>query len=631
MGHKVICTAGHIDHGKTALVKAITGMDTDRLEEEISRGITIDLGFAFYGDQATIIDLPGHEKFIRNMVAGAATVDYALLVIAADDGLMPQSIEHLDILDLLGIKRGLIVLSKADLVEEEWLELVEDEVRSKVEGTFLQDAPILKIDSLSGRGIEELKTELDAELDKTQPRSSRPEYRQPIDRAFTIKGFGAVITGTVISGSVKIKDRIWSYPHKKEVKVRGIQIHGKDVSRADTGSRSALNLQGVEKSEIRRGDVLAQPGLLEVADRFDCRVELLPSAAPLKHRQRLRFHLGTAEIMGRILLLEDNLLAPGAGAFAQLELEEPTMALRGDRFVFRTYSPQITIGGGQVLKSSRVKHKRRQKPLFRLFDSLASGEAETIITRLLDANSSEGMTFARIHREGGLQSDICRQRLNSMIGKGEIIQVKAGGDEWFILKPDLNAISEKIIEIIGHHHKRHPDHLGISLAELKSAIGGKNDTPMIEKALEILLSQNKVRRSGSKYTLSNHSIKLSTGQKQLSDKIIELVEAGGFSAPRANPLAELTSTDLNEILDMLAIMENMRALVRLERDIVLARGVFDDAVAKLRQLEADKGIIELPDAIKTLNASRRITVTFLEYLDRTGITERIGDNRRFKR
>ncbi|MBL7190914.1 selenocysteine-specific translation elongation factor [bacterium] len=630
MNHRVICTAGHIDHGKTALVKALTGMDTDRLREEIARGITIDLGFAYYNAETTIIDLPGHERFIRNMAAGAAAVDLALLVIAADDGPMPQTIEHLQILNLMGISRGIIVITKADLSGDDWLELVKEDIKSKIEGTFLEGGQVITVDSLSGRGIDELKNIIDGEIAGLPLRLSRPEFRMPVDRSFTIKGFGAVAAGTIISGAVNVKDKIILYPAEKEMKIRGIQIQGRTVERAETGARAALNLPGLEKSEIRRGDILAQPGLLDVSDKFDCRIALLSAAQSIKHRQRLRFHIGTAEIIGRILLLEDNILEPGNETYAQLELEQRTAALRGDRFVFRTYSPQVTIGGGVILMTAHEKRKRRQSGIFNLLECLNTGESRQIITGLLRTEMKKGMTIGSIQRLGGLTAESCREYIDSLLTDGVILKEKAGDDEWFILKSGLESLNEDIIRHIADYHQIHPAYPGVTSAQIKSEMQF-GDSPFLEKALKNLTEKGALSKKDSFYSLFGHTIKLKPEQQKLADRILELVKTGGYSAPKAHPLSEQTGFDLDKILDMLAIMENLDLIVRLEKDTVIERDLFLKSIAKLKELQEEKSGITLQEAVKVLNSGRRFTVTLLEYLDRIGMTDREGDIRRFRR
>ena len=628
--HKVVCTAGHIDHGKTALVKALTGMDTDRLSEEKMRGITIDLGFAFYGNHTTIIDLPGHERFIRNMAAGAATVDFALLIVAADDGPMPQTQEHLDILNLLGIKNGMAVITKADLAEEDWVELVTEEVKDIVKGTFLQDKPIMVVDSLSERGMQEFTQEFNQQLEQIQPRKSRPEYRQPVDRSFTIKGFGTVITGTVISGKVTLKDSVEILPSGKLAKVRGVQVHGEDMVTAETGIRAALNLSGVEKDEIARGDVLAQPGLLRPSLRFDCKVELLPQSPPLKHRQRLRFHLGTAEIIGRILLLESNILNPGDSTYAQIELEKPSMALRGDHFVFRTYSPQNTVGGGMILTTAEDKHKRRQKPLLKLLESMAQDDRENMTLNILLLAGTEGMTADEISNKTSFSKDEFTKVISGLVENRKVIEKKAGGTVWYAHQNALEEFKKDLQQAGETFHHNNPAKTGFSLAEIKGELDFSPESPFLEYSLIMLQDKGEIKKMGSLYALNSHEIKLNSRQKELSVKMLKLIDEAGLAPPKAHPIADRLQAEVEEIIDLMAILESMGQIIRLDRDMVISRPLYEKALQDIRRLGEEKGIIELPDAIEILAAGRRTTVAILEYLDRIGVTERDGDIRRLK-
>ena len=630
MHHEVICTAGHIDHGKTALIKALTGMDTDRLQEEKLRGITIDLGFAFYDADTTIIDVPGHEKFIKNMVAGAATVDFAILVVAADEGTMPQTREHLDILSLLDVKRGMIVLSKADLVDDEWLELVTEDVLTTVKGTFLEEAPIVIVDSLSGRGIDEFRKAFDEALKSLPPRETRPEYRQPIDRSFTIKGFGTVITGTVISGEVSIQDIIELLPNGKQVKVRGIQVHGKDCSTAITGTRAALNLSGVEKWEAVRGDILAAPGFLSPADRFDCQVKLLKTSQPLLHRERLRFHLGTAEIIGQIILLETNMLEPGTTAFAQLELEKPIACLRGDRFIFRTYSPQLTIGGGMVLRSAKIKHKRHQKGLHDLLNAMSLGDNKYIITHLLSDAGSIGLPLRELLSRSGIPKTEFAELMKEMYGSGKILMKKSGKEAWYTLPYKVWELRESIVTAVEQFHHRNPALPGMSLAQLKSSLKLDKGIPFIEYVADDLVESGMLKRSNSLYSLPEHKISLSERQKKLSHEVMKMMKETGLSSLNTHSIAADLNVEVEELQVLMAILESLGKTVRLYRYDFISCETFQSSLEKLREVEAREGSIKFPEALEALRPlSRRVTAALLEHLDHTGITECIGKERKF--
>jgi len=627
MPHKIVCTAGHIDHGKTALTRALTGMDTDRLPEEKARGITIDIGFAYYRDDVTIIDLPGHERFIRNMAAGAATVDFALLIVAADDGPMPQTREHLDILQLLGIKDGMIAVTKTGLVEADWADLVLEEVKELCAGTFLEGKPAVKVDALSGEGMKHFRATFDKALIEIKARPARPEFRLPVDRCFNVKGFGTVATGTVISGSVKIKDNVEHLPSGKLLKVRGIQIQGREAETAAPGSRAALNLTGAETSDIERGDVLAQPGLLKPALIYDGRIELLPSAEPLKHRERLRFHIGTGEIIGRILLLEDNFLPPGESMMAQMELENSAMALRGDRFIFRTYSPQKTIGGGTILMMAEEKHKRRREPLLDMLKQTAFGEPAEIVLALVKASGNSGISRSDLLAQGSFSLSELDSALAGLLEQDKIISGKVSGGEWFILPEAMTLNENAVLAALTEFHRQYPTRPGMSLAELKSVVSLKPESPFLEAAVNRLIEDHKVERRGKYYTLSNFQITLNAWQSELAEKVMSMISGKGLTAPKASPIAETLKIPVEEILDLLAILETMGKLVRLEKDTVLSTEAFNEARRKVYDTFKDN-YFTLPQAVEALGAGRRITVDLLEYMDRAGYTERKGEERR---
>ncbi|MBX6377931.1 MAG: selenocysteine-specific translation elongation factor, partial [Clostridia bacterium] len=385
----VIGTAGHVDHGKTALIRALTGQDTDRLPEEKRRGISIDLGFAAFplpsGRVAGIVDVPGHERFVHNMVAGVAGMDAVLLVVAADEGVMPQTREHLDILQLLGVRRGIVVLTKVDLCEPEWVDLVEEEVRAAVAGTFLADAPILRVSSVTGEGLEALKDAVDRLVPTVPARPESGYARLPVDRVFTAPGFGTVVTGTLLSGRVRGEDRLELLPAGRTVRVRQVQVHGQPVDAAVAGNRVALNLVGVERHEVARGDVLITPGALRAGDLLAVRVDVLARApAPLRNEQRVRVHAGTAEVVARALVLDGEAVEPGAGGYVLFRAERPLVVARGDRILLRTLSPVATLGGGVVLDTGR-RYRRGDAEGLRELALRASGRDEDIVGTILAA------------------------------------------------------------------------------------------------------------------------------------------------------------------------------------------------------------------------------------------------------
>ena len=407
MKQVVMGTAGHIDHGKTQLIKTLTGIDTDRLKEEKERGITIDLGFAHLtyedGTEVGVIDVPGHERFVRNMLAGVGGIDLVMLVIAADEGVMPQTREHLAICQMLQVKEGLVALTKADLVDEDWLELVSEDTREFLKGTFLEGKPIVPVSAKTGQGLDELKRVLQGLVARVPPKQLQGKFRLPVDRVFTIRGFGTVVTGTLFSGTIRVEDRIEIYPKGIEAKIRGVQVHNASVPEAVAGQRTAINLQGIDKVEVERGDVLGHAGEFAPTFMLDAVLQHLSDAPrPLRHRARVRLHVGTSEIMGRVILLDRDELAPGEEAYVQLRLEEPAIVLPRDRFVIRSYSPVQTIGGGMVLDAQPAKHRRGDAGLAAHFQLLAEGNPEESFRAPPEAGHSPGAAFIRVSATHGV-------------------------------------------------------------------------------------------------------------------------------------------------------------------------------------------------------------------------------------
>ena len=491
--HIVVGTAGHIDHGKSALIKALTGVDPDRLKEEKERGMTTDLGFVFYGDDVTIIDVPGHEKFVRHMVAGASTIDFVMFVIAADDGIMPQTIEHLEVLKLLAIKKGVVVITKKDLVKDDWLQIVIDEVKKIMRDTFLQDAPIIPVSSITKEGIDELKKVLDELITQTAAKKDRGIFRLCIDRCFTIKGFGTVVAGTVLSGKIKIGDTLELLPNKKKVKVRGIEVHNKKVTEVGTGFRSAINLVGTEKEEIKRGDVLAQPGYYNPSTFLNASLYLLKSAGkPLKNLIRLRIHLGTKEILGRIVLLDKKTLAPGQKAMVQFRLETPAVCDINDRYVVRTYSPQATIGGGVIIEPKATKAKGFDEKLIEHLQKVEAGDPGVMVEENLATNFELPRKVDEIAYDLNLPlpkvSEVIKQLLNNK--KVLCIDEKRG---LYYSQKNFEKLKNNIINILKEYHKNNPINTGIPQLELLKNISKGFDKSLLNYTLEKMSREKSVK------------------------------------------------------------------------------------------------------------------------------------------
>lgn len=485
--HYIIGTAGHIDHGKTALVQALTGTNTDRLKEEQARGLTIDIGFAHLGDHATIIDVPGHEKFVKNMVAGVSTIDLVLFVVAADDGIMPQTREHLDILNILQVRKGIVVLTKIDTVEPDWIDLVQDDLKSLVVGTCLENAPFFRVDSLSGKGIPELKAEVEATLQKLAPRHDRGVFWLPVDRSFSMKGFGTVVTGSILSGTIQTGDEVEILPAGRKSRIRGLQKHSAEVQSVRSGDRAAINLHGIAKEEIYRGDVLAAAGIFKASKKIQGKVRLLKNSSPLKSNARIRLHTGTAEIMGRIRSIDGQKIEPGMTCFAQIDLEKEIAVRRLDLFVIRQYSPSFTIGGGIILDAhpAPLKRKNLQETIQQL-QALENEDPGELIQEQFLRDASGVATVQDIIAKTGLSEKIVTEHIGKLEKQGTLLRISkkslAHGMRY-------QQIGSQIEIQLQDFHSSHPMHVGFSKAELLQKMDKKLAQPFLQFCLEKMIAE----------------------------------------------------------------------------------------------------------------------------------------------
>lgn len=634
MSHVVVGTAGHIDHGKTALVRALTGMDTDTLREERERAITIDLGFAFLGEDVTVIDVPGHERFVKNMVSGVATIDFVVLVVAADDGIMPQTREHLDILRLLGLKHGLVALTKCDLVDADWLELVVEEVRGFVAGSFLEGAPVMAVDSLSGRGVEELKAELVARLAALPARDGRGVFRETVDRAFSIRGHGTVVTGTVLSGELATGEELEIQPGGHRARVRQLQVHGRTVPSVRQGDRAAVNLQGVAPEQAPRGSTLAPPGTMKAADLLDVRLRLLPSAKRLKHRDRLRVHVGTAECIGRVILLGRTALEPGEEAFAQLRLEEPVAALVGDRFVLRLYSPQVTVGGGEVVDPGPRRHRPSAKDVVERLARVARGEDGDRIAGLVDDPRRPLWTEEELREKTGARIEELADPLAALQAAGEIEVLELGSRRRWISTRNFSRLEAALLERVAAWHREAPEQPGMKTAQLKSelfppGLWSGQEQGVLDEQLRRLSAAGRLRVAGGLVAQEGHEVKVPEEMRRRMDRLEELIHGAGFDAPRPTELAKALDVSMAEFRRLLALLKAEERVVAAGDDILLSRRRYDDALNFLRHLDDTDGEgFTVSQAGAALDgAPRRFTVPFLEHLDAKGVTVRSGNFR----
>jgi len=627
--HVVVGTAGHIDHGKTSLVKALTGIDTDRLPEEKARGITIDLGFAFLeepgGLTIEIVDVPGHERFVKNMLAGVGGIDLAMLVIAADEGVMPQTREHLAICSLLHIKAGLIALTKADMVEPDWLELVREDVAGAVRDTFLAGAPILPVSAKTGQGLDELRAALRTLAQSVPQRGTDQLPRLPIDRVFTVRGFGTVVTGTLTAGALGVDDRVEVFPRKTEAKIRGLQTHGHPVTSARAGQRTAVNLQGLERAAIARGDVVGLPGTLVPSLLVDGTLELLKDAArPLRSRARVRFHVGTSEIMARAILLDRTELAPGETSFARFRLEGQLVARPGDRFVVRSYSPVVTIGGGTLLDVDPPRFKRRGPALVAHLTLLQTGDPEAVLEEHVRHVGAAGVRLATLAGRVAFGPAQLKGLLDALQAAGRVIAVER---DWFIHPESFARLSTLVVDTLTAFHHAGPLKPGMSREELRSRAGGA-DERVFAFLLSALSADGTVKTERDKVRLASHEVRLSPDQQRVVDRLEDdflRAEAAPPSAEEALGRAGLGGGD--EEHELFQVLVQAGKLVRVKESLFFHARALDTIQTKLVALLRERKEIGPADIKDLLGISRKYAIPLLEFFDQRRVTARVGERR----
>jgi selenocysteine-specific elongation factor len=626
--HIVIGTAGHIDHGKSALIKALTGYDPDRLKEEKERGMTTDLGFAFMGDDVTIIDVPGHEKFVRHMVAGASTVDMVMFVVAADDGPMPQTIEHLEVLKLLEINTGIIVITKKDLVKEDWLHVVTEDVKKVFAGSFLENAPIVAVSSITGDGIEELKKKLDELIKETQKKKDRGIFRLPVDRCFIIKGFGTVVAGTVLSGTIKAGDTLELLPEKKKIKIRGIQVHNAKVNEVSTGFRAALNIVGAEKDEIERGDILAQPGFYEPSKYLNASLYLLKSAEkPVKNLTRLRIHLGTKEIIGRVALLDTKILDPGEKAMVQFRLEKPAVSDVGDRYVVRTYSPQTTIGGGSVIEPKAVKAKGFDEKLIEHLQKVETGDTKTMVEENLIINFKIPQKIDEIAHDLNLAPADVREIVDNLISENKAVLLdKTRGT--FYAKQNIDKINDTVLNILKEYHKDNPTSTGMPRLELFTKIGKGMDKNLLDYTLVKLADNKMIKMStDNKINLFGFRVMLDKDIDTAVKKLEKIFLDAGYKPPAYNEIMEKKLGDEKIVKKAHRYMIDSGILISVGDNMVFHKKYVDEAQEKLIEFLKKHKQARISHFRDIIGASRKYALPLLIYFDTRNITIKRGDVR----
>ncbi len=628
MSHVIIGTAGHIDHGKTALIKALTGIDTDTLPQEKERGVTIDIGFAYWKDHVTIIDVPGHERFVKNMVTGVCTVDLALFVVAADDGAMPQTREHLGILNLLGVRRGVVALNKVDLVEPDWTELVEEDLRDLFEGTFLDGAPIVPVSAVTGEGIETLRELLEDEIEKVEERPDVGVFRLPVDRVFSIRGFGTVVTGTVLSGQVRVKDVVMLQPADRAVRVRGVQVHGRDVDTAHVGHRAAINLADAEVDQVTRGDLLAQQGYFSSTYMLDARLWLLKDApVSLKNRARVHLHLGPREVLARVILLEADELGPGESQLVQFRLEGRGVAARGDRYVIRRYSPVQTVGGGVVLDAQPVKHRRfREDTLERLRGSEVEDPTRVLALRL-KAAGFRALSASELAAALGLSLSETNDRLKELLADGEAFGFRHAGEAIYVHTDSWQLLLERIKDALSIYHRANPLKAGVSHGEILQRVEGMPPVGLFEHAIDYLLSQKVLYPVGPLLRMADHRIRFSGEQRRIRQEILVLLMEGRAAPPDLNEIGTQLPQNSAEVHAVAAAMQAMGEIVRLDENLMFPPHTLEEIEQGLvgyLQRNREMSVSAFRDLVGT---TRKYAVPLLNYFDNRGVTIRQGDVR----
>ena len=628
MAHVIIGTAGHIDHGKTALVKALTGIETDTLPEERDRGVTIDIGFAYWKDNVTIIDVPGHERFVKNMVTGVCTVDLALFVVAADDGVMPQTREHLGILNLLGVPRGIVVLTKVDLVEEEWLELVEEELREVFAETFLENALIVPVSSITDEGIDALRAAVEEEIARVEARPDQGIFRLPVDRAFSVQGFGTVVTGTVISGEVRVRDALSVLPSGKSVRVRGVQTHGRDVDVARVGARAAINISGVEVDEVSRGDLLVQTGYFETTYMIDARLHMLPDApAHVTNRTRVHLLMGPREVLARVVLLEGETLLPGESQLVQLRLEEPGVAARGDRFVIRRYSPVQTLGGGVVLDPQPVKHRRFRDDVNDALRDLEQDDPTQVLLTRLKAARLQPRTALQLASEMAVSASEIESQIVVLVNSGDVISYVQAGKAMYVHAMCWRELLDGIGDAMGVFHEAHPLRPGARREELRALVKGEPSDDLFAHGVEHLVHADILKSDNALIGLRDYKIALTPEQEEIRDAIARVLKDGGTTPEDLKTLPDAIQVNAKSVRDVVSAMQAMGGLVRLDDTLLFHPEVMEDVTRQLVDYLKENGEIDVSTFRSLIGTTRKFAVPLLNYFDTQGITIRQGDVR----
>ncbi|WP_418790456.1 selenocysteine-specific translation elongation factor [Phosphitispora sp. TUW77] len=628
----IIGTAGHVDHGKTRLIKALTGRETDRLKEEKERGISIELGFAPFklpsGTLVGVVDVPGHERFIKNMLAGVGGMDMVILVVAADEGIMPQTREHLDIIDLLQVQKGIIVITKTDLVDEEWLDLVQEEVRELVKETVLDNAPVVPVSSVTGKGIRQLIEVIDMTAEDLRERPAAGFFRMPVDRVFSKTGFGTVVTGTLLSGRLRLGDVVEILPDMEEARVRTLQVHGNKVEEALAGQRVAVNLAATERENINRGSVIAAQGMLKPSHRLDVQLRLISDMKKnLANRARVRVHIGTSEILARVVLLEKDELEPGETGFVQLECEDPVIAARGDLLVIRSYSPMRTIGGGKVIDSAPPKRKRFHAETIDILRTKSKGAPEELLHQFMLSSGQAAYMQPDLKRGVGLDQLTTEEAIDKLISQSVLRQLAVENKIYYILNSSYSQKGDEIAATLEKYHSVYPLRQGISKEEIRSRHFPGINNKIFSALMDIYQADEIINIAGE--NIAKHGFQpLPQGEQvQVFKKIDEEYLSSGFQPPGWEDIKSRYKLNPAESEEILNYFINKKVLVKLEDSVLIHKANLEKGKNLLIKFLEDKGEITLGEARDLLNTSRKFTLPVLSYFDKEKLTRRIDDKR----
>lgn len=630
MKNIIIGTAGHVDHGKTCLIKALTGIDTDRLKEEKKRGITIDLGFAYLdlpnGEKAGIVDVPGHEKFIKNMLAGASGMDMVLLVVAADEGVMPQTREHLGILSLLDVKNGIVVLTKSDMIDEEMMEIVRWDLQCELKGTFLEHAPVVPVSAYTGQGIDELKSLIYQIADGVQQRDANQAFRLPVDRVFTMDGFGTVITGTLTEGRIFVGDEAAIYPGGRTAKIRKLQVHGQNLETASAGQRVALNLAAIKKDEVARGDTLAAPDSMDQTMMLDVKLNMMPNTGrTVENGSTLHLYHGTRHTLCKAVLLDRDSIQPGYSCYAQLRLSDSIAAKNGDRFIVRFYSPMETVGGGVILEANPVKHKRQDTTVL---TGLAVKENGSLQERILQAvleYSPRLATTEWISRRLFICEDALRGNIANLADQSKLVHITG---KIIVHESYIAGLQKKLKDLLAEYHAKNPLQAGMRKDELRGRLLPKAEIAVADRILEIFAERKAIRLEGQRVALFDFSILYTDVQKKIMERVEKIYADGGYVVPNLDDVLAQFASCREAFRQVLQSMLDNRVLVCISPQIILHRDYYNKAIGTMQKIQEENGVIALGELRDRLATSRKYAYAFLEYCDRNNITQREGDLRK---